>query len=100
MTTIADELEDRLWYLADPAVVWVPGEPHGGESCLIMDVVGETSWIISYDAELWLRGFVIDYQSDQQNRQPWLSEWNEGRTRDEVLWMLEEAVDQARWEGV
>ena len=99
MTTIADELEDRLWYLADPAVVWVNHLPHNGQSCLILDAQHSHDHIrdifgMSKAARLWLEKFLdVDCQSP--------AIFNDHcRTRDEVLWMLEEAVEQARWEGV
>lgn len=91
--TIAQELEDRMWYLADPATRWVNGLPVNSQSCLLYD---GPSLGMSRDAANWLRTFFYateDVDPVGFNDAP-------GRTRDDVIERLQEAVDQARWEGV
>lgn len=100
-TTIAQEIENRMWYLADPAVRWVPRHPNVGESCLLYDAlvtggVALSTQALSYSATNWLDEFIHDVEG------VWATTFNDrrARSRDDVIERLEEAVDQARWEGV
>jgi hypothetical protein len=98
--TIAQELEERLFYLADPDVTWVRGNPQrSGQACMVHDGVGghlAAISALSLPARAWLRNFMLDVEDElptQFNDHHAKSRWN-------VLERLEEAVDQARWEGV
>lgn len=90
--SIAEELEQRLWYLADPQVKWVPRTPNDFyEACLVLG-----GCALSNLTQAWLNGFCLDYDGC------WAVCFNDDtcNRREQVLWMLEEAIDQARWEGV
>ena len=93
--TVAQELEDRLWYLADPKVKWVQRWPVGAEVCLVRGNGVRSGLAFSPTANDWLIEFVRLYAGMLP------SYFNDrARRREEVLWLLEEAVEQARWEGV
>lgn len=112
--TIAQEIEGRLFYLADPAVRWVRRAPTvEGCSCLTHDGPStETVW--SGPAYKFLTGFVSDYAAyaarrinDGARRQStpglggWLVEFNlTVASREALLWMLEEALDEALEQGI
>lgn len=112
MGPVASELRDRLFYLADPKVRWVRGLPQrSNQSCLLYDHVGgaEISVALTPTTETWLYDFVFKYTDGEFVGDPlWPGtdlgvdpvEFNETSSRQEVLWMLEEAVDEAIWEGV
>lgn len=124
--SIAQQLEDRLMILADTKVKWVRGTPSKkGQSCLVIDYdKGHRSIPLSSSALTWLGNFISDYSREAdpngddgcdtllvapirglENRKftdPRASGFNDhlAHDRTEVLWALEEAIDQAKWEGV
>jgi len=115
--TIAQELEDRMWTLADPAVEWVKRCPYSpGEACLVCDAPPleakkhqwvmpskKHQWVMPSSAQQWLDHFIAEYALEGGAAYACGGVmWNDhpNRTLDQVLWMLEEAVDQAKAEGV
>lgn len=98
MMTIAQELEERMWYLADPKVRWVQGNPvELNESCLLHDGIA-TYPGFSPEARRWLDEFCYYYVGASASAMT----FNDvtAKTRRDVILMLEEAIDQAKWEGV
>lgn len=100
--TIARELEARLFELADPKTKWVQDSPRNpGEQCLVVRYPegGVRNWQVPWEIETstWLREFVSGYADGMT---PTGFNDRVAKSRDEVLWMLQEAIDQARWEGV
>ncbi len=99
---IETDLEQRMWYLADPKVKWVPGCPHDADqACLVYDgrrgAVGGIQSGISESTFCWLGEFV-PADGPLGAHAVWLND--SLPDRDSLIWWLEEMIDQAAWEGV
>lgn len=107
--TIAQELKRRREYLSDPTVDWVSRAPRfDGEACLIADCPvdrRELRLALTHGAELFLDDFVREYGAEGENPSSMpisAAEFNDAycTSREQVLWMLDEAVDQAKFLGI
>ncbi len=94
--TIAKEIEDQLMYLADPTTRWVKYFPHlkfeacaARRSCLVLHK-GLSSKAIDFVES------VLDSDYDS------IFQWNDvfAQSKQEVIWVLEEALDIAEKEGI
>lgn len=100
--TIAQQLEARLFELADPAVTWVQHPPSWpGEQCLLIRRLGVPDRpvaVFEHKVYEWLTEFIRDYSDSSQTAGWWKD--RTAQSREDVLWMLQEAIDEAKWEGV
>ncbi len=103
VTPIAADLYDRLFYLADPSTVWVRGNPAQGQSCLLYDcpLVRYSGLLALIDpAQIFIEQFIeADFKSETHGVFFWVSiaRWNDyvATSKEEVLWLLEDALDEA-----
>jgi hypothetical protein len=107
MTEIVQELTDQLAYLSDPEVVWVPACPDDGQSCLVVSIpTGDVDCVYAFSNPTvqFLTRFLTEYDRSDYDLNELIDpvEWNDhyAKSRDEVLWMLEEAIDLAEALGV
>lgn len=104
--SISKELENRLFYLADPKIVWRRGQPcKSGQACLVEDfdpVRGVTVDGLTITAQFFLDRFVRYYAANDADSFPTAVGFNDqiAKSRQEVLWMLEEAIAEAKEQGV
>jgi hypothetical protein len=108
--TIAAELKNRHAYLSDHRVRWVQTVPVGPrQACLLDngDPLGsqDSNPALSDEATAFLDWFVGGYAelpADHPERQLDALCFNDdvARSRQDVLWMLEEAADEAKALGL
>lgn len=102
MGKVADELEGKLWEVAGPG--WVRYCPNAvGETCLVVTKVSDIAYVDSRDNWVWLSSttelFLAEFIQDYSD---WAGPiaFNDYSTQEEVVWMLEEAIDEAKELGL
>jgi len=107
---IAKQLRKRREFLSDRRNVrWVQRMPQEqGESCLILDGPRHTPGL-SDEATDFLDWFLEEYANGLEEREDLGENWTMDcvdfndtmvKSRDEVLWMLDEAADAAKEAGL
>lgn len=105
---IAQQIEDRIAILCDPKTVHVhhyPRRPH--QSCAVVDDDGERARIFfSRDALIWLNDFTGRAAAADRREvgryRPNLTAFNDyhAKSTEEVVWLLQDALEEAIEEGV
>lgn len=105
---ISEEIDRQICILSDPKVKWVQHEPYASsnQACAVIYYPKKNPlkvFILSKETMEWLSRFVELYvYGSKQVYEYSISRWNDysAGSRQEVIWMLEEAYDQALWEGL